>query len=76
MKIDPFGQASIQRPQLLHIAFLIRIVPFNGGSPGLYDVPQWIMKQVNCQILYTINLLKESKFHEAIQVRTKINFFP
>jgi len=76
MKIDPFGQASMQRPQLLHIAFLIRIVPFNGCSPGLYDVPQRMMKQVNYQILYTINLPEKSKFHEGIQVRAKIDFFP
>lgn len=74
MKIDPFGQASMQRPQLLHIAFFIRIVPFNDGSPTLYDVPWRIMNQVNCQIPYTINLPEKSKFHEPIKVRKKIDF--
>jgi len=35
-----------------------------------------MMKQVNYQILYTINLPEKSKFHEGIQVRAKIDFFP
>ena len=30
--MDPFGQASMQRPQLLHMATLIRIIPFNKFS--------------------------------------------
>lgn len=74
MKIDPFGQASMHRPQLLHIVLFIRIVPFNGGSPALYDMPHWIMKEVSCQIIYTINLPARSKFHQVLRVGRKNQF--